>query len=165
MFKHCVLLSHSTILCYRIWYQDQVSSHLTASEHWYIYHLLHFSWPAHIDRAYSKVLNIDAHAQKTKRLQKKTFECRFTNFCMLNAWSLCDNCTWDYLFRWVKESVKKWLIDLILKNIKSYFDDAFWVHVNMCLRHAMSQTQNSCQNRFSKLRFHSSITVSSQILY
>ena len=148
---------------YHIQYQDQASSHLTNSKHWSIYHFLYFSWPAHIDRAYSKVLNIDAHAQKMKRLQKKTFECRFTNFCMLNAWSFCDNCTWDYSFRQVKESVEKWLISLILKNVKSCFDDDFWVHTNMSLKHMMSWTWNSCQNRFSKLEFHSLITVSSQM--
>ena len=152
----------SIVFVYYIWYWDWASSHSMTSEHWSIYHFLHFSWSAHIDRAYSKVLNIDVCAQKTKRLQKKTFECRFTDFCMLNAWSLCDNCTWDYLFRWAKESVEKWSISLTLKNVKSCFDDDFWVHTNLSLRHVMSQTQNSCQNRLSKLEFHSSITISSQ---
>ena len=153
----------SIVFIYHIQYQDWASSHLTTSKHWSIYHFLHFSWSAHIDRAYSKVLNIDACAQKMKKLQKKTFECRFTDFHMLNAWSLCDNHIWDYSFRQAKESVKKWLINLTLKNVKSCFDDAFWVHANMCLRHVISQTWNSCQNRFSKLEFHNLITILSQM--
>ena len=162
MFEHHILLLHSTILLYHIWYQDWVSLHSTASKHWYIYHLLHFSWPAHIDRAYSKVFNIDAHTQKMKKLQEKIFECKFSDFCMLNAWSLYNNYIQDYLFRRAKESVKRWLISLTLKNIKSCFDDDFWVHTNMFLKHVMSQTQNSCQNKLSKFEFHSLIIVSSQ---
>ena len=134
----------SIMFIYHIQYQDWASSHSTASEHWSIYCFLHFSWSAHIDEAYSKVLNIDAHAQKMKRLQKKMFECRFTDFCMLNAWSLCDNHTWDYLFRWAKKLIEKWLINLILKNVKSCFNDDFWVCANMFLRHMMSWTWNSC---------------------
>ena len=96
------------------------------------------------------------------RLQEKMFECRSSDFHILNAWSLCDNHIWDYSFRQAKESVKKWLINLILKDVKSCFDDDFWVHANMFLKHMMSQTQNSCQNRLSKFEFHSSITVSLQ---
>ena len=155
----------SIVFVYCIWYQDQASLHLMTNKHWSIYCFLYFSWSAHIDRAYSKVLNIDTHAQKMKRLQKKMFECRFTDFYMLNAWNLCDNCTWNYLFRWVKKSVEKWLIDLTLKDVKSCFDDDFWVHANMSLKHMMSWTWNSCQNRFSKLEFHSLITISSQKSY
>ena len=147
---------------YHIQYQDQASSHLMTSKHQSIYCFLHFSWSAHINKAYSKVLNIDAHAQKMKKLQKKTFEHRFTDFHMLNAWNFCDNHTQDYSFRWVKESVEKWLIDLILKDVKSCFDDDFWVRTNMSLRHLMSWTWNLCQNRLLKFEFHSLITVSSQ---
>ena len=134
------ILHLSIVFIYHIWYQDWASLHSIISKYWSIYHFLHFSWSAHIDEAYSKVLNIDAYAQKMKRLQKKTFEHRFTNFCMLNAWSLCDNCTWDYLFRWAKESVEKWLINLTLKDVKSCFNDDFWIHTNMSLRHVMSWT-------------------------
>ena len=47
----------SIVFIYCIWYWDWASLHSTASEHQCIYHLLHFSWPAHIDEAYSKVLN------------------------------------------------------------------------------------------------------------
>ena len=150
---------------YHIQYWDWVSLHLMTSKYWSIYCFLHLSWSAHIDRAYNKVLNINAHAQKMKKLQKKTFEYRFTNFCMLNAWSLCNNCTQDYSFRQVKELVKKWLINLILKNVKFCFDDDFWVHANMFLRHVISWIWNSCQNKFSKFEFHSFITVSSQKSY
>ena len=110
----------------------------------------------------SKFLTLMLMLRKWK-LQEKMFECKSSDFHILNAWSLCDNCIWDYLFRWVKKSVKKWLIDLILKNVKSCFDDDFWVHTNMSLKHMMSWTWNSCQNRFSKLEFHSLITVSSQM--
>ena len=70
---------------YRIRYRGRASSHSTASEHRDIYRFLHFSWPAHIDGAYRKVLNIGARAQKTKRLQEKMFECGFSGFRMLNA--------------------------------------------------------------------------------
>ena len=42
---------------YHIQYQDQASSHSTASKYWSIYYFLYFSWSAHINRTYSKVLN------------------------------------------------------------------------------------------------------------
>ena len=147
---------------YRIRYRGRASSHSTASEHRDIYRFLHFSWPAHIDGAYRKVLNIGARAQKTKRLQEKTFERGFSGFRMLNAWSLCDNRIRDYPSRRAKESVEKWPIGLTLKDAKSCFGDDFWVRANMSLGHVVPRTRDSCQNRLSKLGFHSSITVPSQ---
>ena len=79
-FKNCSWESSVFVFVYCIWYWDWASSHLMTSKHWSIYYFLHFSWPAHIDEAYSKVLNIDACAQKIKRLQEKMFECDFQIF-------------------------------------------------------------------------------------
>ena len=54
----------SIMFIYHIQYQDWASLHSTASKHQSIYHFLYFSWPAHIDRAYSKVLNIACAADE-----------------------------------------------------------------------------------------------------
>ena len=90
---------------YHIQYQDQASSHLTASEHWSIYHFVHFSWPAHIDRAYSKVLNT---IQKIKwedlisifltafKIRKMTRDADSWNSCMiLNKLCLFESKYWE----------------------------------------------------------------------
>ena len=111
---------------YHIQYQDQASLHLMTSKYQSIYHFLHFFWSAYINEAYSKVLNIDACAQKLKRLQER-FSCIDFEICL---WIFCDFfqlSVYDFII------FEKWVINLILKIVKSHFDDYFWLFVFVML--------------------------------
>ena len=64
-----------------------------------------------------------------------------------------------YSFKRARESVEKWEIGLILKNVKSHFDDDIWVHINLSLEFVMPWTQDICQNKLSIIKFHSLVIV------
>ena len=85
----------------------------------YIDNWLSFSWSTHIDRAYSKILNIDTCAQKLKKLQER-FSCTDFEICLQ---IFCDS---FQLFTYNFIIFEKWVISLTLKVIKSHIDDYFW---------------------------------------
>ena len=80
-----------------------------------------------LQSVYSKVFNIDAHAQNLKKLQKK-FSCTDFEICLQIFCDFFQLFTYNFII------FKKWMISLILKIVKFHIDDYFWLFIFITLK-------------------------------
>ena len=142
-----------------VWY-SLLSFTLICTWHFlYIDIWLSFSWPAHFDRAYNKVLNIDACAQKWKNC-KRDFQVLILRLVYEFLWSFLIICVQFHHLQKVSDQfnsedcqVSFWWLFLTFHLCHSEMFD--WLYSS----HVINETLSSCLSMFWSQSFVSSFLI------